>query len=98
MKSLLSMLTLILPLVSYAENGSGGVGPRPEMGMIVSNPEIVFNLGEVDGKIHFTHGQLVGNRWDIQKVEVPKSELAFRPDLKSALQESKIKGNWATFQ
>lgn len=63
-------------------------------GSLVKAPEIVYHLGQKDGLVKFAHGQLQGNRWQIQKIQVPLNELALTPEEVTALKASEVTKDW----
>ncbi|MGZ6441675.1 MAG: hypothetical protein ACXWRU_16570 [Pseudobdellovibrionaceae bacterium] len=92
---MLLLVTFIIPLSTFAGNGSGGVGPRPGMGMMALKPQIVFNMSESGDTVRFAHGQFVNKQWQIKNVEMPKEDLLHRQDVMNALRESLRDNRWA---
>jgi hypothetical protein len=67
MRNLITVLVLALsPIMATAGVGGGGVGPRPGMGMLALNPQIVFNMGESGDTVRFAHGQFANKQWQIK--------------------------------
>jgi len=91
-KYIISTVNLLFTLSSFA-GGSGGGGVL--MSASVRNPEIIFNMGQENGLMKFAYGQLQGNQWQIQKIQIPVNELTLAPEELSALEGSKITKDWA---
>lgn len=68
--------------------GTGGGG-------VMKTPEIVFHMGQKDGLVKFAYGHLEGNQWQIQKVQIPVTDLTLAPEEISALEKSEITKDWA---
>jgi len=93
-KLAIALICSLLQSIALAGVGGGGVGPRPEIGKIDFKPEIVFNMGQENGLVKFAYGELVGNQWQIKKIEMPKAELTLNPSAASALEKSKALQQW----
>jgi len=95
MKYFLALLVLSsISLKSNAGVGGGGVGPRPETGNIAPIPKIVFNFGNIGGKVHFAQGHLINGQWSIQNSEIKMQDLYKDINLSNALKKSREKNDW----
>lgn len=98
MKSILMTLTLFVGSIAFAGNGSGTLGGRPVAKLAelnLSAEEVVLHLGEKDGVVRFQYGHLNGQQWDIQDVEISKTEIIEQPEVVKALEKSRLLKNWA---
>lgn len=57
--------------------------------------EIVYNIGKKDGVVKFAYGQLVGQDWQVQNVEMPEADLMRDVSVIKALQDSSALKSWA---
>lgn len=89
---------------SLPEGGSVGT-IKPEIGQIIragtggggvlGRPEIVYNIGKKDGIVKFGYGQLVDQKWQVQNIEMPETELFKDEAVVKALEASKTLSDWA---
>lgn len=91
MKAIILITTIFLSQLSLAGTGGGGVMMRT---MSAKQPQIVYNMGKQDGLIRFAYGQLVDQKWQIQNIEMPESELMADMTVAKALQDSKALNAW----
>lgn len=71
--------------VLYSTNGGGPIATK----------EIIFNMGQKDGFVKFAYGQLIENKWQIEKIELPTQEILGDEEVIQALKQSKAVQNWA---
>lgn len=107
MLKLTSLVTILFSVNAFASTNGGGVlmknfSARPSYdlfggtggGGVVKSPEIVFHMGQKDGLLKFAYGHLEGNQWQVQKVQIPATELTLAPEEISALEKSEITKDW----
>lgn len=109
MKYVLSIFITLVSFTSFAGGGGGGGVMAKVMavkagiddtglmnpGMTLKTPEIIYNIDQKNGLVKFAYGQLVDKKWQIQKIEMPESELAVDAAVMKALQDSKSSKSWA---
>lgn len=81
--------------------GSGGGGAvlnSTNDGGPIGTKEIIFNMGQKDGLVKFAYGQLVDRKWQVQKIEMPETELEIDPAVINALRNSKLKNSWSEIE
>jgi|GEM_PF-2225900 len=69
-------------------NSTNGGGP-------IATKEVIFNMGQKDGFVKFAYGQLIENKWQIEKLELPTQEILKDEEVVKALELSKAVQNWA---
>lgn len=64
-------------------------------GGVLSGAEIVYHMGQKDGLVTFAYGQLIENKWQIEKFELPTEQILGEDEIIKALEMSKAARNWA---
>ncbi|MFM6930100.1 MAG: hypothetical protein ACKOX6_16640 [Bdellovibrio sp.] len=106
----LTLLITLASSLAFASGGGGGGGWRPGTmmmtnpglsefggtagGGVIKSPEIVFHMGQKNGLVKFAYGQLSGNQWQIQKIQIPEFDLVQNPNIAEALMQSQQENNW----
>ncbi len=93
MKTIILITTIFLSQLSLAGTGGGGVMMKTMMS--TKQPQIVYNMGQQNGFVRFAYGQFVNQKWEIQNIEMPESELIVDVSVTKALQDSKSLNDWA---
>lgn len=91
MKAIILITSIFLSQLSLAGTGGGGVMMRT---LSTKQPQIIYHMGQQDGLVRFAYGQLVDQKWQIQKVEMPEAELVANLTVVKALQDSKALNSW----
>jgi len=91
MKAIILIITVFLSQLSLAGTGGGGVMMRT---FSMQNPQIVYHMGQQDGLVRFAYGQLIDQKWQIQKIQIPEAELMTNLTVVNALQDSKALESW----
>lgn len=101
MKNLGLFIAILIPGLSFAGNGGGTMSAARMLvqqsgggGGVLGSSEIVFHLEQTDKSVRFAYGQLVDNQWQVQNVEVLKSDLEYDPEVIKALQASNKMKTW----
>lgn len=92
MKAIILITAIFLSQFSLAGTGGGGVMMRT---MSAKQPQIVYNIGKQDGLVRFAYGQLVDQKWQIQNVEMPETDLMNDLSVVKALENSSTLKTWA---
>lgn len=99
MTTLKYTLATLISLISLSSFAGGGGGGGVMMDALIEQPsEIVFHMSEEDGVIKFAYGHLVDNKWQVEKIELPSSELHGDLGVIRALNQSKTVKKWAPIQ
>ena len=91
MKAIILITTVFLSQFALAGTGGGGVMMKT---FSMNNPQIVYHMGQQDGLVRFAYGQLVDQKWQVQKVEMSESELMNDVSVFKALEVSKSLNTW----
>lgn len=75
--------------------GGGAVLSSTNGGGPIATKEIIFNMGQKDGFVKFAYGQLIENKWQIEKLELPTQEILKDEEVFQALKMSEAVQNWA---
>lgn len=78
--------------------GGGAVLDSTNGGGPIATKEIIFNMGQKDGFIKFAYGQLIENKWQIEKLEMPETDLMADASVMKALQDSKDLKSWVNIE
>lgn len=76
-------------------NGGGTMLTGNGAGTMSNGSEIVYYMGEQEGLVQFAYGQLVENKWQVQKLEMAEADLLADSSVMNALQYSKDLKSWA---
>lgn len=102
MKNLGLLIAILIPGISFAGNGGGTMSAARILtqqsggggGGVLGPSEIVFHLEQNENSVRFAYGRLVDNQWQVQNLEVLKSELEYDPEVIKALQASSKMKTW----
>lgn len=92
MKAIILITTIFLSQLSLAGTGGGGVMMKT---LSTKQPQIIYNIGKQDGVVKFAYGQLVDQKWQVQKIEMSEADLINDISLIKALENSKSVNDWA---
>lgn len=56
--------------------------------------EIIYNIGKQDGVVKFAYGQLIDQKWQVQKIEMSETNLMNDVTVIKALEDSKSVNDW----
>lgn len=101
-KSIVLLIGLVISFVStmtVASTHGGGVlmsalNLPKESSQFKNQTEIVYHMGQQDGLVKFSYGHLVGQNWEIKKIEMTEADLATDSVIVKALENSKALNSW----
>ncbi len=112
MKTILTVIMMLTSSICFA-GGSGGGGVMASAMMstngggvfiqgngsgTMEGTEIVYHMGEKDGVVKFAYARLVNNKWEVQRLAVPNSELINDQDAYLAISQSKKSIKWTKIE